>query len=1678
MLKFLRAYAQQAEDARKAEEPTAFKKVLSGVANVVHMGDPVFKVLSAPYHLFSTEVLSPIAHVPLVAGNLDWQRQINADSKWDALFDGRTWGEINDQSEKESWGRATTLNLRVIAEGIMDPDRLGQGTTDAELDKWRSEESFKYVSGTYDALGWIFADPLIVLGKGAKAAGLFKASKPAARTLERSEDFDEILAAEPVRKFLAWTEGKRPDLIREHPALRDSPQAGLIADLLSKASHNDKGLIYRIGLGDQAALDQLQREAPQLAASLSAMRGEHRYLQNELLPKTFMSAPDRADVLAQSKARADEFAEANATKLTLGRTEFNAGPAGLPAGAVDPFGITRARHTAGLGETTRAFNTVYTTSYVAENSRTLFRAGEAVPRNEAMVQAGLDELEKLERSARLLTDSRASFQRPGRSQSFPKGTTAAERRDMARGSGFKFDAKGEPTFRLYTSDELAEASQVGIHQRTIPDLPLKRDMPGMATKPAYLSDEMHAASLADEPVTRYPMFDYDPAEVTRIAEEVRGQTNILDDLITPEIGALDREIGGIRTAMQAADDIVNTPPSTGIFGQLDRLPKRGAYGNAANKIAERRFAKNERYVRGFGQLRHQGWLNRPVYIAQKMGDYVSRTASPVSYSPNDPEGWKALDGWLRSVKGFPAATRMALVRDHMGLTDETSKLQHVQRAEAAAMEHMMRRNGITDDKLITNVVLRTLGQRQALVGRMADSIRGRGEMPGAYGSADGSYSGAVDDAGVRVDALERDGTATVVSPMLRTQLLNNHPLLPVEELERALWRDRHMFRGSSAVWGTADNIMEFTQLGNKIWKGSVLMRFGYPFRTVSDEALMSLATMDALAYMSGAVQGPMNMVRNLPARARNARKWEVNRRKRELGELPDEVPERLPALRGDRSVRVGGMRAHGFAQGPRGDIYRGLTSTDQRDLWGVYDRNLADLRTHASWGVLDPAKGDDHIAAWQHALNQQFSRDELARQALAGHSVDDMVSWLKTPAGKRYAAGNQLVSGRSRQWVQSVYAMVDQYTVGMPEIRQAALAGKADLDTLKAVPMELRPTVHGGQIDYTLGLHGWNAQLNRVLNGFYKVANKLPTDALVRHPVADLFYQRRLRELVGSAKAQGYDLASRPDRLYQMEEIARQFTVKQMHLMFKDHLFDTPQTALRFMMPFFGAWRGAIARWGRAIGEDPSTIARLNSGWQGLHKPFDMVDENGMPVEDHEQNYGLNTKNNIVVRLPEWAVKKLKIPYAPAATVPLRSFNTILQGDPWYNPGFGPLMTIPVSEIVRNRPELGALAKPVLPYGARDLKQNLLPTFAQRVDASQAGLDNRGYAMTYINIMRTEITRYNMGERKAPPTADEIRKKAGHLTKLRAWASFTLPVSVTPLHYSKEWEGGRTDGYQFLAGKFRDYRERYGEEGEEKFLNEFPEAWAYLESTSRNVSGIPANRRSWDKSKRVKDLMKTAPDIFPSVANIREWDREGFDRDVYTAQFGSEFNPNTGQNMRESGDPLAFYHNAKVGMGWKMYGKMMDLLRAQMDNRGLQTLEGPSAKDLADIKREGVAVIRQQFPDWYDEYSTGGDPARRRRILEQAAVVAKDSKLSRDQTRPDIQTLGAYLAARQAIAKALQARDAASESGSIDITAKSNSDILTVWNQAKDTLNQTDLMFAELWGDRYFAHDNLQELVR
>lgn len=1758
-------------------ESSDFGNFMKGVGEVLDFGDPLFKALTYPYKQLSTKVLSPITHVIPVLFNEDWQRQINADSTWDAMFDGRSWGHIMDVAEKDSFGRGFWESAKILDRGA-SVSHLGEfGTSDADLKDMQDDWQFDVLSGTTDFLAVMFTDPLYVSGKIVKATrALSTVREVRPGVLRTPEDFDRTMNSEPVANWLKWTDGRAPEEIASHRVLSRNPMRGQIADLLAHSSMSEKDLIYRIALGQQDALWELQRIAPSTAAQLNRMRGQVQFFQLKTLPTLTstisssnkakpLSRTEKDKLLAQKRGEVDKFARDNRTTLKLNDTEFQP----LMQVAWRPFSSQREAEQ----HVYNTFSTVYKPLREGESQLLFNQAGE--------LQRTPDDLSAMLREYHdFRDDAVASFRAKQLSeQAGPPVGRARVNRDRM-GSGLAADEPIPSRFSSpwsetkipgqqdilnrphITGERTAEWEKAREPIRAQLEAGLPVGVKGSAkaqrrrleaekvptperitelrqseriareskkTGPQEETYQQWAQrQMADNDPARFAMWDYDAAGVASYGDKMRGQLDLFDDFLTPEIRDLDSKVGFYQRILDDAVDVNQNGIRAGIFASSTTLPKGGAYGKLAEGAVKVGTAMDKAYLRRYsGEMAHYGFMSRPVYFATKMADGLGRGTIPTSFKTSNPEAWRDVDVWLKRVPDLSHAARKSWVRQLMGATDEAEKLRIVEQMEATVIRHMLHVNNVHDYETIKSITEVTLGSKKAYVGRMADDALKRAEEQAPRGSATGAYSAVENTKGLAPFGLTPDGVAMVPGPVLAKQLLNEYPLLPIDELAKAMKRDGKWLYGSGGLV-IRDPIMEFSQFANRIWKTSVLLRTGYVIRTVSDEVLLAGAALGSLLYYAGGAKGAARTVGNVPTRLGNAARRAANRKAQYKRQLPEHELKAPPHERGKGPVNVGDdtFSAHGFADGPTGDIHRSLIEADQRDLYSIYDRLLQGLRTSTNWGVLRPKEEEvSHLAAWTHALNFQLGQDRLGKIFLNGGTYDDAMKWLRGPDGRSYARRMGHMADQQDDWVKSVAFMVDQYTLGDQALARAASAGKVTPAMLKKVDIEIRPPVHGGQIDYARGEGGMNDMLNSFSDAFYGLASRMPTNKLVRHPMADMMYQKRLRLLVANMEAQGVKVSQHPEKLYHLEEVARQFTVKEMHRVFKDNLFSSPQGALRFVMPFFGAWRASIARWASAVGEDPSIVARANQGWQGLHKDVDVVDADGNPLNQqrvdakgnvvpemivdprtkqlvknpawtaakrrntNEEVYGFNTQHRIVLRLPEKYAKALTaiplvpgaISYgdAPARGIPLKSFNTVLQGDPWYNAGFGPFVTVGIADILRDKPYAANIAQKagVLPFGTRgDWKQHALPTVWQRSITESEAFDNKQYVQTYINIWRVESVRESLGER-GPVTPKEVRQKTDDLTRLRKWEAFLMPFSSTPVYYGKEQEGKLPKDWQFLAAKFRQYREaaETPEQGEEAWLRDFPDAWLYMQATSENKSKIPASFEGWDKSQKIKYLASTTPDIFDSAAGVANREYKKFDSAVYDAQMNSVWNPETGEHYRDVRDPTTFADVAKQREGWTKYSKFMDYLRGELQARKLNTVDDPGAQDLKDMKSQYLDYISETNPAWADAYGSP-DLGKKRRVLEQARIIAADKSLASDPNRTmELRSLGYYLSGRDYFASQLKTRGA-DPNGSLNINARSNEDLLKIWNSYREYLAHKDTRFSEIWLDRYFGNDYFQEL--
>jgi hypothetical protein len=164
-------------------------------------------------------------------------------------------------------------------------------------------------------------------------------------------------------------------------------------------------------------------------------------------------------------------------------------------------------------------------------------------------------------------------------------------------------------------------------------------------------------------------------------------------------------------------------------------------------------------------------------------------------------------------------------------------------------------------------------------------------------------------------------------------------------------------------------------------------------------------------------------------------------------------------------------------------------------------------------------------------------------------------------------------------------------------------------------------------------------------------------------------------------------------------------------------------------------------------------------------------------------------------------------------------------------------------------------------------------------------------------------------------------------------------------------------------------------------------------------------------------------------------------------------------------------------LGWQHFTQLNNAVTAKLHAAGYDTFEDPGAEQ---FKRMRGAISKllgdPLLPDdsknkfyneqWSRDFYTI-DPKRYDRMIPGLTAIA-NSDLAKQKNRSDLRRLNEYLGYRRAINTALAQRKAGG--GSLDLRAKSNTDLRTAWGRIVDALVEADTRFGDLY-HRYLSRD-------
>jgi hypothetical protein len=1015
------------------------------------------------------------------------------------------------------------------------------------------------------------------------------------------------------------------------------------------------------------------------------------------------------------------------------------------------------------------------------------------------------------------------------------------------------------------------------------------------------------------------------------------------------------------------------------------------------------------------------------------------------------------------------------------------------------------------------------------------------ELYNNYSRARTSALKSIKDNGFMVDIDE----SIIKVPQFESQTADFLPIMDFRLMDSLLKQNASVLRKITA--GSRHSIIHYADLFQDAFKAGALLRLGYTMRNGLDSQLRIAASVGAMTTLRHVGPGVKNLVNNtlaVPSRIvdRYAPKFEgmtlreVQQKSRgvinELSKLKKEISEveTSLSLRPDDLDLTGKLNTLKLLQdekravydkfadvlnaykgakpkerigrgtfkltgsdgqvyelndafgGPLGEMFRRIASSGNAFERLVDSNTDMYLRKLSSKGIgrikpTDPG----YFEQWAQTLRQQFGNSAVASRIAAGESLEDITEWLiSSPKGRDLRVRLGLGADEAAEYVTKTSGFLDQY---LPI--QSGLRGKIkdvtaeDLRAAFKDPTEL-PIIHGHVLEENL-LNVAKKSAKDFVNTAFKFLGTLPEDAWARNPLYIELYRREARrrlDIMTGLKKEKLTLDEQAELMAASHKIA----IREMKgILFNIERKSNLAMLFKYLSPFFSAQENAVKTWMKLAAANPAIVNRGYQVWQAPNRAGLVTD-----FEGNEIPPGQTTGNDIIwVSLPKGITNLPGLQSLTEMGIPKQSLDVIFGGglDVLYNKGsqtvfsdifpVGPYVAIPASEVIKMKPSLEDSLKFVLPFGAYEAAwQGVTPAWLQRAITAQSGMDDPQFASTWQLIYNTEQLRAKRNG--LPPVPKEkIDKMTKQYWNMRTVANLVMPFAPrfdTP--------------YKFYLDKAREYRRLYGLEADARFLDDFPDFFAFTTRLSKNPTNIQSSQYAVERINKYPSLVSTLSELEPrligTIAN--NFENYEFSQAAYTYLKGKRIAPGSSQKFLSTVDPVDALKKTEAEKGWIIYNQVMDAIDNELQTRGLPSTQSKGAEDLAEIKSLVIRKLARKTDEngnpirnpktgqyeqtaWFDDY-LDSDGSKTNRVVVGLSEIISDEKFMKDNgSNPTWKSVAAYLEIRQKIASELAMREVKS------IDAKKNRDLRVIYDLVVNKLKNDDKMGFSYLYDRFLSQD-------
>lgn len=733
-----------------------------------------------------------------------------------------------------------------------------------------------------------------------------------------------------------------------------------------------------------------------------------------------------------------------------------------------------------------------------------------------------------------------------------------------------------------------------------------------------------------------------------------------------------------------------------------------------------------------------------------------------------------------------------------------------------------------------------------------------------------------------------------------------------------------------------------------------------------------------------------------------------------------------------------------------------------------------------------------HMQSWLDAVNKQIRQDPFHRMIAGGADDKEALRWLtRETEGRKYMAQMGYWNQNKPQFVKNVRFMIDKY------LGDDALKGKlannemvTEAELRSAFTKDEFPTVHGEEIKNHSALsvrETANSWLDRQTEKAWKHVADVPADVLSRHPVFLQLHQTEMENLIRQQyhyKMQNFgDDTITPREWEQMNQKAAGRAKKQMSQIVYDPVNTVGSQGLRFVYPFFKPFIDGVERWAGLVAERPEQLSKLSKIYNAPVAANLVTDTDGHHVDtDGYATYQVkDPATGKMVTKKEFVPLKdrmlhLKAPWAKPGgkeygAIRMASLNTILPGDPWFDPGSGPIVQVAGNQLAKSSPQMGDFLQwaKILPYGPSGSTSDLLtPKYMKDAYDAMVGKDvnNTKYQQAVLDIYNMKTAKYyedlRAGKHVDPPSMKDIQSEAKNFLWLQTLTDWVSPVSVkqTPMSGTK---------YQFFADQFKALQAKDPLNARDQFLSMFGEDYGGFTTSLTKSMGIAASIPADKQMEKYRDLITEDPDMAPLVIGD-VYNGGPFSNSVYLKQMGEEIG---GQRVRQHLTAEEAIAATRTQEGWRQYMQASKALNSELIRAGFTSYTQNGAQIFQQAKQNIVSNLSAQNPGWAKAFGTTDRNAVPNRIKFMEKMVT-DPRVMNDPLRTDAQALRQYLIVRNQYKQALAQRGlqqlSFNEAGQPSGQA---ADIGYAWRQQQMYFQNSSVQFDSLF-TRYLSNDDLQ----